>query len=96
MLTCFLRHEQARQLLTTARIRGPYTHDRPEIRVAADFSKETSNCRKAFLSLLPRLCQIDIKYGVFQLARMWITKGGNSQDFFDPEYLSLFLDELPT
>ncbi|KAJ1124407.1 hypothetical protein NDU88_002868 [Pleurodeles waltl] len=51
-----------------------------EIHVAADFSKETKKHRKAFLSLLPRLCKLEVKYDLFEPARMWITKNEQSKD----------------
>ncbi|KAJ1115408.1 hypothetical protein NDU88_003632 [Pleurodeles waltl] len=63
-----------------------------EIRMSADFSKGTNERRKAFLALRPRLRQM--KYGLFKLARMWITKNGMSKDFYDPEALCSFLDDL--
>ncbi|KAJ1213434.1 hypothetical protein NDU88_001071 [Pleurodeles waltl] len=40
------------------------------IRMTADFSKETSERRKAFLALRPRLRQLEIKFGLFEPARM--------------------------
>ncbi|KAJ1157505.1 hypothetical protein NDU88_010216 [Pleurodeles waltl] len=67
-----------------------------EIRLSADFSKETSERRKAFLDLHPRLRQMEVKYGLFEPVRMWVTKNGVSQDFYDPEDLCSFLDsQLP-
>ncbi|KAJ1202739.1 hypothetical protein NDU88_006536 [Pleurodeles waltl] len=59
-----------------------------------DFSKETSDRRRAFLSLCPRLRQLEVKYGLFDVARMWITKNGASKDFYDPEDLRSLLDGL--
>ncbi|KAJ1191582.1 hypothetical protein NDU88_000898 [Pleurodeles waltl] len=63
-----------------------------QVRITADFSKETNDRRKAFLSLIPRLRQLDVKYGLFNPAR--ITKGRTSRDFYEPEDLRLFLDTL--
>ncbi|KAJ1171723.1 hypothetical protein NDU88_003581 [Pleurodeles waltl] len=67
-----------------------------EIRMTADFSKETSDRRKALLALRPRLHQLEVKYGLFKPARMWTTKNGVSKDFYDPEDLRLFLESLQT
>ncbi|KAJ1110438.1 hypothetical protein NDU88_007789 [Pleurodeles waltl] len=68
--------------------------DGQEIRISADFSKETSERRRAYLALRPRLRQMEVKYGLFEPARMWVTKNGVSQDFYDPEDLRSFLDGL--
>ncbi|KAJ1116418.1 hypothetical protein NDU88_004630 [Pleurodeles waltl] len=62
--------------------------------MTADFSKETSECRKAFLALRPRLRQLEIKFSLFEQARMWITKNNVSKDFYDPTDLSLYLDHI--
>ncbi|KAJ1199277.1 hypothetical protein NDU88_003115 [Pleurodeles waltl] len=62
------------------------------IRILADFSKETSERRRAFLALRPRLRQMEVKYDLFDLVRMWITINGTSKDFYDPEDLRSFLD----
>ncbi|KAJ1145472.1 hypothetical protein NDU88_011758 [Pleurodeles waltl] len=68
--------------------------DGQEIQISADFSKETSERRRAFLALRPRLRQIEVKYVLFEPAKMWITKNGVSKDFYDPEDLRSFLDGL--
>ncbi|KAJ1187109.1 hypothetical protein NDU88_003888 [Pleurodeles waltl] len=94
IIACLLRHTQAHQLLKRARTYGPCWMDGQEIRMSADFSKETSECRRAFLAFRPRLRQIKVKYGLFEPARMWITKNGVSEDFYDPEDLRSFLDSL--
>ena len=94
VIACFLRHEQARLLLTAARSHGPYDFKGHAIRIAADFSKDTNDRRKAFLNLRPLLRQLDIKYGLFEPARMWITKDGKSRDFYDPADLRSFLERL--
>ncbi|KAJ1091187.1 hypothetical protein NDU88_004314 [Pleurodeles waltl] len=94
IIACFLRHTQARQLLQKARKLGPFRMNDQLIRMMADFSKETSKCRKAFLALRPRLRQLEVKFGLFELARMWITKNNVSKDFYDPIYLRLYLDSL--
>ncbi|KAJ1214606.1 hypothetical protein NDU88_002224 [Pleurodeles waltl] len=60
----------------------------------ADFSKETSERRRAFLALQPRLRQMELKYSLFDPARMWITKNGMSKDFYDLEDLRSFLHGL--
>ncbi|KAJ1205965.1 hypothetical protein NDU88_001384 [Pleurodeles waltl] len=61
-----------------------------DIRITADYFKDTNECRKAFLSLQPRLRQLEMKYGLFDPARMWVTKNVVSKDFYDPEDLRLF------
>ncbi|KAJ1182160.1 hypothetical protein NDU88_007354 [Pleurodeles waltl] len=85
---------QARQLLQAARMQGPLRSGALEIRLSADFSKETAELRKAFLSLRTRLHHLDVKFGLFEPARMWITKNGESQNFYNPEDLRAFLDGL--
>ncbi|KAJ1149048.1 hypothetical protein NDU88_001868 [Pleurodeles waltl] len=94
IIACLLRHGQARQPLQAARAQGPLWLGTLEIRLSADFSKETVDQRRAFLSLLPRLRHLDVKFGLFEPARMWITKNGESLTFFDPEDLRIFLDRL--
>ncbi|KAJ1193761.1 hypothetical protein NDU88_003057 [Pleurodeles waltl] len=51
ILACFLHHNQARQVISIARSRGPYSLEGQEIRVVADFSKITNEKQKAFLAL---------------------------------------------
>ncbi|KAJ1208256.1 hypothetical protein NDU88_003642 [Pleurodeles waltl] len=68
--------------------------ERYDIRITADYFKDTNERRKAFLALRPRLCQLEMKYGLFDQARMWVTKNGVSKDFYDPEDLRLFLDSF--
>ncbi|KAJ1101421.1 hypothetical protein NDU88_006489 [Pleurodeles waltl] len=70
IIACFLRHEQTRQTTSAAKSRGPYSLEGHEIRVAADFSRLTNEKRKAFLALRPQLRNLDVKYGLFELARM--------------------------
>ncbi|KAJ1174366.1 hypothetical protein NDU88_006188 [Pleurodeles waltl] len=94
IIACLLRHGQARQLLQTARAQGPPKLGSTEIRLSADFSKETVDRRRAFLSLRSRLRHLDMKFGLFEPARMWITKNGDLRTFFDPEDLRTFLDKL--
>ncbi|KAJ1164020.1 hypothetical protein NDU88_004467 [Pleurodeles waltl] len=94
IIACLLRHGQARQLLQNARSHGPFRTEGYELRITTDFSKETNDRRKAFLSLRPRMRQLDVKYGLFDPARMWFTKNGVSKHFYDPEDLWLFLDTL--
>ncbi|KAJ1148472.1 hypothetical protein NDU88_001307 [Pleurodeles waltl] len=65
-----------------------------EIRISADFSKETADRRRAFLSLRAQLRRLDVKFGLFEPARMWITKNGESQNFYNPEDLRAFLESL--
>ncbi|KAJ1084191.1 hypothetical protein NDU88_004343 [Pleurodeles waltl] len=85
---------QARQLLQAAKMQGPFRSGTLEIRLSADFSKETAERRKAFLSLCTHLCHLDLKFGLFEPAKMWITKNGESQNFYDPEDLRALLDGL--
>ncbi|KAJ1194594.1 hypothetical protein NDU88_003882 [Pleurodeles waltl] len=94
IIACLLRHGQTHQILQIARAQGPLRLGTLEIRLSADFSKETVDRRRAFLSLRPRLRHLDVKFGLFEPARMWITKNGESRTFFDPEDLRTFLDRL--
>ncbi|KAJ1211102.1 hypothetical protein NDU88_006463 [Pleurodeles waltl] len=73
----------ARQLLRAARMQRPFRSGTLDIRLLADFSKETAERRKAFLSLRTRLRHLDVKFGLFEPARMWITKNGESRNFYD-------------
>ncbi|KAJ1141529.1 hypothetical protein NDU88_007859 [Pleurodeles waltl] len=94
IIACLLCHVQTRQLLQAAQAHGPFRSDALEVRLTADFSKETSERRRAFLSLRPRLRQLDVKYSLLEPARMWITKNGESRDFYDPDDLRVFLEGL--
>ncbi|KAJ1215501.1 hypothetical protein NDU88_003109 [Pleurodeles waltl] len=87
IIACLLRHTQARQLIQRARTHEPCQMDGQEIRISADFSKETSERRRAFLAIRPRLRKMEEKYGLFEPSRMWAMKNGVSQDFCDPEDL---------
>ncbi|KAJ1192251.1 hypothetical protein NDU88_001563 [Pleurodeles waltl] len=55
IIACLLQHNQTRQILQVARNHGPFRIDQHEIRITADYSKETNERRKAFLALRPRL-----------------------------------------
>ncbi|KAJ1142385.1 hypothetical protein NDU88_008711 [Pleurodeles waltl] len=92
IIACMLRHGQACQLLQTAQTQGPLRLGTLEIQLSADFSRETAERRRAFLSLRPRLRHLDVKFGLFEPARMWITKNGVSRTFYDPEDLRMFLE----
>ncbi|KAJ1152997.1 hypothetical protein NDU88_005769 [Pleurodeles waltl] len=94
IIACLLRHNQTRQILQVARNHGPFRIDQHEIRITADYSKETNESRKAFLALRPRLRKLEMKYGLFDTARMWVTKNGVSKDFYNPDELRLFLDSF--
>ncbi|KAJ1204180.1 hypothetical protein NDU88_007961 [Pleurodeles waltl] len=94
IIACFLRHGQVRQLLQLSRRQGPLRLGPLEIRLSADFSKETADRRRAFLSFRPCLRHLDVKFGLFEPARMWITKNGESRTFYDPEDLKSFLEGL--
>ncbi|KAJ1190485.1 hypothetical protein NDU88_007223 [Pleurodeles waltl] len=94
IIACFLRHGQVRQLLQLSQRHGPLRLGPLEIRLSADFSKEIADRRRAFLSLCPRLRHLDVKFALFEPARMWITKNGESRTFYDPEDLKSFLEGL--
>ncbi|KAJ1156366.1 hypothetical protein NDU88_009088 [Pleurodeles waltl] len=94
IIACLLRHVQTRQLLQAARAHGPFWSDDLEVRLTDDFSKETNDRRRAFLDLRPCLRQLDVKYGLIEPAQVWITKNGESQDFYDPVDLQVFLEGL--
>ncbi|KAJ1187368.1 hypothetical protein NDU88_004144 [Pleurodeles waltl] len=94
IITCLLRHTQTRQLLQAARNHGPFRIDKYEIVITADYSKDTKERRKAFLALRAQLRQLEMKYSLFDPARMWATKNGVSKDFYNPEDLRLFLDSF--
>ncbi|KAJ1171067.1 hypothetical protein NDU88_002938 [Pleurodeles waltl] len=96
IIACLLHHSQTHQILQAARTHGPFRMDKLEVHITADYSKDTTERRKAFLSLRPQLHQLEVKYGLFDPARMWITKNGISRDFYNPEDLRLFLDSLQT
>ncbi|KAJ1206254.1 hypothetical protein NDU88_001663 [Pleurodeles waltl] len=53
IIACLLRHMQTRRLLQRAPTHGPCWMDGQEIQMTADFPKETSERRKAFLSSDP-------------------------------------------
>ncbi|KAJ1165164.1 hypothetical protein NDU88_005593 [Pleurodeles waltl] len=65
-----------------------------EIQISAPFSKETDERRRSFLALHPRLRHLDVKFSLFEPARMWITKNGESRTFYDPKDLRTFLEGL--
>ncbi|KAJ1165827.1 hypothetical protein NDU88_006244 [Pleurodeles waltl] len=70
IIACLLRHNQTRQILQVARSHSPFRIDQHEIRITADYSKETNERRKAFLALRPWLRKLEMKYGLFDPARM--------------------------
>ncbi|KAJ1218868.1 hypothetical protein NDU88_006440 [Pleurodeles waltl] len=94
IIACMLSPGQAPQLLQTARTQGQLRLGTLEIRLSADFSRETAERKRAFLSLRPRLRHLNMKFSLFEPARMWITKNGESQTFYDPEDLRMFLEGL--
>ncbi|KAJ1183228.1 hypothetical protein NDU88_000053 [Pleurodeles waltl] len=94
LIACLLRHAQARQLIQRSCMQGPCQMNGQVIRMSADFSKETSDHRRVFLALQPRLRRMEVKYCLFEPARMCIMKNGMSKDFYDPEFLRSFLDGL--
>ncbi|KAJ1144196.1 hypothetical protein NDU88_010498 [Pleurodeles waltl] len=94
IIACLLRYNQTRQILQTARSHGPYRIGQHDIRITADYSKDTNERRKAFLALRPRLCQLEVKYDLSDPARMWVTRNGVSRDFYNLEELKPFLDSF--
>ncbi|KAJ1211039.1 hypothetical protein NDU88_006401 [Pleurodeles waltl] len=94
IIACFLPHTQALQLLQKACMQGPFRLNDLQIPMTADFSKETSERRKAFLALGPRLRQLEITFGLFEPERMWITKNNVSMHLYDPTDLSLYLNSF--
>ncbi|KAJ1193643.1 hypothetical protein NDU88_002939 [Pleurodeles waltl] len=70
IIACLLRHVQTRQLLQAARSDSTFLMDGLEMRLTADFPKETSEPRRVFLALRPRLRQLEVKYGLFKPAGM--------------------------
>ncbi|KAJ1090390.1 hypothetical protein NDU88_003523 [Pleurodeles waltl] len=61
IISCLLQHGQARQLFQAARTHGPFRIDGYDVRMTADYSKDTNECRKAFLALRLRLHQLEMK-----------------------------------
>ncbi|KAJ1132113.1 hypothetical protein NDU88_010442, partial [Pleurodeles waltl] len=66
IIACFLRHNQACQVISTARSQGPYSLEGHKIRVTVDFSRITNEKWKAFLALRPQLRNLDIKIGLLE------------------------------
>ncbi|KAJ1155886.1 hypothetical protein NDU88_008611 [Pleurodeles waltl] len=60
----------------------------------ADFSRETNERRKEFMALRSRMSQLEVKYGLFEPARLRATKNGVSKNFYVPEDLRIYLDSL--
>ncbi|KAJ1194154.1 hypothetical protein NDU88_003449 [Pleurodeles waltl] len=73
IIACLLRHTHTRQLLQVARNHGLFWIDRYEIRITANYSKDTNERRKPFLALRPQLRQLEMKYSLFDPVRMWVT-----------------------
>ncbi|KAJ1129779.1 hypothetical protein NDU88_008144 [Pleurodeles waltl] len=53
VIACLLRHGQTRQFLQAARSHSPFRKEGYDIRIMADYSKDTIDSRKAFLALRP-------------------------------------------
>ncbi|KAJ1118839.1 hypothetical protein NDU88_007026 [Pleurodeles waltl] len=70
IIRCLLRHVQTHHLLQAARSHCTFQMDGLEIRLTDHFSKETSERWRAFLPVRPRLPQLEVKCGLFELARM--------------------------
>ncbi|KAJ1171507.1 hypothetical protein NDU88_003368 [Pleurodeles waltl] len=81
IIACLLRYGQTCQLLPAAWVHGPFRAEGYKIRITADYSKETNEHRKAFKALRPRLHQLEVKYGLFEPARLWVTKNGVSKEY---------------
>ncbi|KAJ1210073.1 hypothetical protein NDU88_005441 [Pleurodeles waltl] len=60
IIACLLRHEQVRQLLTVARAQGPFKTNGYEIRITANFWRETNERWKGFLALRPKMRQLEV------------------------------------
>ncbi|KAJ1217380.1 hypothetical protein NDU88_004974 [Pleurodeles waltl] len=52
-IACLLRYNQTRQILQAARNHRPFQIGQHDIRITADYSKDTNERRKAFLALRP-------------------------------------------
>ncbi|KAJ1164971.1 hypothetical protein NDU88_005401 [Pleurodeles waltl] len=91
IIACLLRHGQARQLLQTARTQGPLRLGTLEIcfRLISPKKQQTEGELSS-----PFALALDVKFGLFEPARMWITKNGESRTFYDPEDLKTFLEGL--
>ncbi|KAJ1217195.1 hypothetical protein NDU88_004790 [Pleurodeles waltl] len=87
VIACFLRHEQACQVISTAKTRKPISLDGHEIRVASDFLRLTNDRRRAFLAFRPQLRSLDIKYGLFEPAH------GYNGSFDEPLFVFVSLYE---
>ncbi|KAJ1130424.1 hypothetical protein NDU88_008777 [Pleurodeles waltl] len=68
IIACLLRHNQTHQILQVSCTHSPFRIDQHDIRITADYSKETNERRKAFLALRPWLRQLEMKYGLFDPA----------------------------
>ncbi|KAJ1186723.1 hypothetical protein NDU88_003504 [Pleurodeles waltl] len=82
IIACLLRHNQTRQILQAVQSHRPFRLGQHDIRITADYSKDTNESRKAFLALRPRLHQLEMKYGLFDHARILINVNisGNESD----------------
>ncbi|KAJ1120831.1 hypothetical protein NDU88_008980 [Pleurodeles waltl] len=94
IIACLLHHTQTHQLLRAAQTHGPLRADKYDVRITVDYSKDTNERKKAFLTLRPRLRQLEMKYDLFDSARMWVTENGVYKDFYNPEDLRIFLDSF--
>ncbi|KAJ1211516.1 hypothetical protein NDU88_006874 [Pleurodeles waltl] len=76
IIACLLCHNQTQQILQAMRNHGPFRRGQHDMRITADYSKDTNERRKAFLALRPRLRQLEMKYGLFDPARMVTERRG--------------------
>ncbi|KAJ1130658.1 hypothetical protein NDU88_009009 [Pleurodeles waltl] len=81
IIACLLRHFQTRQILQAAPTHGPFRMDKLEVRITADYSKDTTKCSKAFLSLRPLLRQLEERRSSQGLRAC--DQGGKSCDLWD-------------
>ncbi|KAJ1115530.1 hypothetical protein NDU88_003754 [Pleurodeles waltl] len=90
VIAYFLPDKQARQVITAVRAYCPNRMEGSDIRMAEDFFRKTNENRRAFLALRPQLRDMNIKFGLFEPACMWIMQDGISRDLFMPAALSSF------
>ncbi|KAJ1100937.1 hypothetical protein NDU88_006012 [Pleurodeles waltl] len=81
IIACLLRHNQTRQILQAASSHGPFRIGQHDIRITADYSKDTNERRKAFLARRPRIRQLEMKYGLFDLQECGSPKTENPRIF---------------
>ncbi|KAJ1097776.1 hypothetical protein NDU88_002893 [Pleurodeles waltl] len=73
-----------------------HTDNGQEIRIAVDFSQETNEKRKAFLALRPQLRLLNIKFGLFETARVWTTMKVNPETSLNLQACALSYKAFPS